>query len=65
MISTNNIQKSYGKESVVKDIDVPLASGKLTAFIGPNGAGKSTLLAIMSRLLEQSTGDIYLKEKEL
>ena len=63
MISTNNIQKNYGKESVLKDIDVSLASGKLTAFIGPNGAGKSTLLAIMSRLLEQSTGDIYLKEK--
>ena len=65
MISTNNIQKNYGKESVLKDIDVSLASGKLTAFIGPNGAGKSTLLAIMSRLLEQSTGDICLKEKEL
>lgn len=59
------VSKSYGKKSVVSNIDFPLKTGKLTAFIGPNGAGKSTLLSMMSRLVAQDTGEIYIDGTEV
>lgn len=40
-----SLSKSFGKKPILKEIDLTIQKGKLTAFIGPNGAGKSTLLA--------------------
>jgi phosphate transport system ATP-binding protein len=34
----------YGKFQGLKNIDLDIAEGKVTAFIGPSGCGKSTLL---------------------
>ena len=59
------LSKSFGKKTILDDIDLTIKKGKLTAFIGPNGAGKSTLLATMSRLIQTETGHIYLEGKDL
>ena len=59
------LSKSFGKKTILDDIDLTIKKGKLTAFIGPNGAGKSTLLATMSRLIQTETGHIYLDGKDL
>lgn len=65
MMEMKEISKSYGKKQVVQDIDLHIATEKLTAFIGPNGAGKSTLLSIASRLIEKDRGEIYLDGSEV
>ncbi|MHC5247410.1 iron ABC transporter ATP-binding protein [Enterococcus sp. LJL90] len=65
MIDIKQISKSYGDKVVVSGIELPLEKQKLTAFIGPNGAGKSTLLSIISRLIPQDTGEIYLDHNEI
>lgn len=65
MMEIKDVSKSYGKKQVVQDIDLPIATQKLTAFIGPNGAGKSTLLSIASRLIEKDRGEIYLDGSEV
>src|SRR5574339_36424 len=59
------LSKSFGKKTILDDIDLTIKKGKLTAFIGPNGAGKSTLLATMSRLIQTEIGHIYLEGKDL
>lgn len=59
------VSKSYGKKTVVSNVDFVLKEGKFTAFIGPNGAGKSTLLSMMSRLIEKDIGDIYIAGSEV
>lgn len=55
-----SLSKAFGKKPILKEIDLTIKKGKLTAFIGPNGAGKSTLLACMSRLIGAEAGHIYL-----
>ncbi len=65
MIETKGIEKSYQDKRVLTDLSLQLPENQLIAFIGPNGAGKSTLLSIISRMLEQTTGEVYFKEKEI
>ena len=60
-----NVSKNYGKKTIISQINLPIQEQKMTAFIGPNGAGKSTLLAMMSRLIPQDTGEIYLDGNEV
>jgi len=51
-ISTNNLNFYYGKFHALKNINLNIASGKVTAFIGPSGCGKSTLLRTFNRMYE-------------
>ena len=42
----------YGDSKALKDINISLYQGKVTAFIGPSGCGKSTLLRILNRMYD-------------
>lgn len=42
----------YGDQPALKDVNVELPPGKITAIIGPSGCGKSTLLKSLNRLIE-------------
>jgi zinc transport system ATP-binding protein len=44
-----NVSVTFGKHQVLKDINLHIHCGELTAIIGPNGAGKSTLLKAILR----------------
>lgn len=65
MMEIQNVSKSYDNEQVVKNVSLPVEKGKLTACIGPNGAGKSTLIEMVSRLIPQDSGYIYIDENEI
>lgn len=53
----NNISVKFGKEQVLKDVNIHVHCGELTVIIGRNGAGKSTLLkAILGEV--EHTGSI-------
>lgn len=43
-----NLNKNYGKKTVLENLNLELESGKIYGLIGRNGAGKTTLLSIMS-----------------
>jgi iron complex transport system ATP-binding protein len=60
MLKTENISKYYDEKAVVESVSLEIPKGKITSFIGSNGAGKSTLLSVMSRLLKQTEGRVYL-----
>jgi phosphate transport system ATP-binding protein len=49
---TNNLNFYYGKFHALKNINLNIATGKVTAFIGPSGCGKSTLLRTFNRMYE-------------
>ncbi|MBQ9280202.1 MAG: metal ABC transporter ATP-binding protein [Clostridia bacterium] len=58
-----NINVSFGKKEVLKNVNIHIHCGKLTAIIGKNGAGKSTLLkAILGEV--KHTGTILFKDRE-
>lgn len=65
MVVVQDVSKRYGDKYVVQDVSVEIPKGKITAFIGPNGAGKSTLLSIVSRLIAQDEGEIYIDGRNI
>ncbi len=57
-----NINVSFGKKEVLKNVNIHIHCGKLTVIIGENGAGKSTLLkAILGEV--KHTGTILFKDR--
>jgi alpha-glucoside transport system ATP-binding protein len=54
-LKLENVSKSYGEVSVLKDINLDIQSGELIVFVGPSGCGKSTLLRMIAGL-EKITG---------
>ncbi|OCA85739.1 proline/glycine betaine ABC transporter ATP-binding protein [Bacillus sp. FJAT-27225] len=65
MITFENIIKSYGKRPVIDNFNLEIDSGELVVFIGPSGCGKTTLLKMVNRLIEPSSGKIYIKGKDI
>lgn len=59
------VSAGYGGPMVIKDIDVEIPAGKITALIGPNGCGKSTLLKVLGRQLTPTSGTVTLDAKAL
>ncbi len=49
----------YGTNRALKDLNLPLAQGKVTALIGPSGCGKSTLLRCFNRMHDLQPGTRY------
>ncbi|HEU4708306.1 MAG TPA: phosphate ABC transporter ATP-binding protein PstB [Methylophilaceae bacterium] len=64
-IDVKNLNFYYGGFQALKNINLSIPSGKVTAFIGPSGCGKSTLLRTFNRMFElypklRAEGDILL-----
>ncbi|MEO5949991.1 MAG: ATP-binding cassette domain-containing protein [Candidatus Saccharimonadales bacterium] len=56
VIETKGLTKSYGKNEVLKGIDLRVRRGTMLALLGPNGAGKTTTVRILSTLLKFDSG---------
>lgn len=50
MIEIKNLSKSFGKNEVLKNINLTLEEGKVYGIVGENGAGKTTLFRCMTGL---------------
>lgn len=60
MIKLTNINKSYGKKQVLKNINFPIKKGRPLAIVGHNGAGKSTIIKILLSIIKADNGEIKL-----
>ncbi|KUP22941.1 ABC transporter ATP-binding protein [Paenibacillus sp. DMB5] len=65
VIETRNVSKSYGPAAVLKNIDLVIEAGELTAVMGPSGSGKSTLMNVLSTIDQFSGGEVWLEGKSL
>ena len=63
MIQTKNLNKSYKKQEVNKDISLLVPKNSIYGLLGPNGAGKSTLLKMLTGMINPTSGEIIYKEK--
>ncbi|MEY8436009.1 amino acid ABC transporter ATP-binding protein [Streptococcus hyointestinalis] len=59
ILSIKDLHKSFGKNEVLKGIDLDVHKGEVIAIIGPSGSGKSTFLRTMNLLEVPTKGTIH------
>jgi len=59
-IEVRRLRYVAGGTEILAGVDVLVPDGEVTAVVGPSGAGKSTLLRAINRLIEPSSGEVYL-----
>ena len=64
-LAARGLRRSFGRVTVLRDIDLILAPGEALAVAGPNGAGKTTLLRLLAGLLRPSAGEIVIHGRSL
>ena len=65
MIKLENVHKSFGKNEVLKGIDLHIEKGQVVVIIGPSGSGKSTVLRTMNYLEEPTSGKVIVDGMDL
>lgn len=58
IIQVNNLEKKFGDNLVLKDINLEVNKGEVVTIIGSSGSGKSTLLRCLNLLEEPTSGEI-------
>ncbi|RLA61285.1 MAG: ABC transporter ATP-binding protein [Epsilonproteobacteria bacterium] len=58
MIQVNNLNKSYGAQSIFKDLSFNLSKGDKVGLVGRNGTGKSTLIKIICGAESADSGEV-------
>lgn len=66
MLKLENVSKTYkGGKKAVKNIDLEIAKGEFICFIGPSGCGKTTTMKMINRLIEPSSGKIFIEGENI
>lgn len=65
VINIKNLNKKFGANEVLRDINLTVDKGEVVAIIGPSGSGKSTLLRCMNLLDVPSKGKVIFEDNEL
>jgi glutamine transport system ATP-binding protein len=65
IIEVTNLHKSFGTNTVLRDVSMQVAPGEVVVIIGPSGSGKSTLLRCLNGLEKPESGDIRIEDRSL
>ncbi len=63
MLLAQNIHKAYGRQEILKGINLTVAKGEVMCLLGPSGSGKSTFLRCINHLERIDKGRIYVDGK--
>ncbi|GHE21557.1 ABC transporter ATP-binding protein [Halomonas urumqiensis] len=61
-VTLEKINKVFGHDHIIKDVDLNIGDGEFVVFVGPSGCGKSTLLRLIAGLESISDGDMRIGE---
>ena len=62
MLEINNVHKSFGKNQILKGVDLKVEKGDIIVILGPSGSGKTTLLRCINFLERAEEGTIIFDE---
>ena len=65
LIKVENLSKSFGKNEVLKNVNMQIEKGEVIAIIGPSGCGKSTFIRTLNQLENLTAGKIYLDGEDI
>ena len=57
-VEFQHVYFSYGSKPILRDLNLSISQGSVTALVGPSGAGKSTILQLIERFYDPSSGNI-------
>jgi ABC-2 type transport system ATP-binding protein len=60
-IITRSLTKQYTDLTALDSFDLEVAQGSIFGLLGPNGAGKTTLIRILTTLMRQSSGEVFIQ----
>lgn len=64
-IEINNLHKKFGKNRVLKGVDLTIEEGHIYAILGPNGSGKTTLIKSILGMVLPNKGQISVLDKPI
>ena len=66
-IRLERVRKQYKRqgEPAVAELDLEISAGEIVAFVGPSGCGKTTTLKMINRLVEPTSGQIYIGDRDV
>jgi nitrate/nitrite transport system ATP-binding protein len=64
-LELDNVTKSFGSATVLKDINLSVERGEFVAIVGYSGAGKTTLMSLIAGLIKPDTGTLKLNDLEI
>ncbi|MCL7940296.1 sn-glycerol-3-phosphate ABC transporter ATP-binding protein UgpC [Halomonas sp. ATCH28] len=57
-VTLEKLNKTFGHDHIIKDVDLQVGNGEFVVFVGPSGCGKSTLLRLIAGLESISDGEL-------
>ena len=64
-IQVNQVSKSFGKKTVLSNVNLTIEKGQLFGLIGPSGAGKTTLVKMIVGMEKADTGSIHVLDQKM
>ena len=64
-IKLEHINKTYGKDVIIPDLNLEIEDGSFTVLVGPSGCGKSTTLRMIAGLETPSSGRIFIDDTDI
>ncbi len=65
VIRIQNLEKTFGDNTVLRDINLEVQRGEVVVVLGPSGSGKSTMLRCINRLEEPTSGHIWFEDVDV
>ena len=65
MLRFEHVSLSYGSQKIIDDISFEIQEGQMAVLIGSSGCGKTTTLKMINRLIEPTSGKIYINGKDI
>ena len=59
-VEVKALSKSFGKETVLKDVNISFEAGKIHGIIGRNGSGKTVLMKCILGFLKPTSGSVQI-----
>lgn len=65
VIEFKDVNKSFGRESVLKSVTISFEKGKIYGICGRNGSGKTVFMKLSAGFLKTTSGEVWVQGKQI
>ncbi|KEO84151.1 ABC transporter ATP-binding protein [Tumebacillus flagellatus] len=64
-VEFRNVTKSYGDKVVIDNLNLSIPQGHIVVLVGPSGCGKTTTMKMINRLIEPTSGEVFVFNQDV